>query len=140
MERGRDARTGRRESKAGRVRERAQAATWRHGRIAGVAFGPPRSGLVLCPEKTHRVNLCIPQHIPEKLALTGKTGLTPRRYVRPSPHGKCTRCVFQSQWRKDLDPRACVFVRLFSIGSPVDGTITRALRWSNPRGTLQRGG
>ena len=46
-------------------------------------------------------------------------------------------CVFRNQWRKDLDPRAWVFVRLFSIGRPGDRTITTALRWSNPRGALQ---
>ena len=40
--------TGRRERKAGRVREQAQAGTWSPGRCTGVAFGPPRSGLVLC--------------------------------------------------------------------------------------------
>ena len=44
-------RTGRREREAGRVRERAQAATWSHGRTTGVAFGPPRSGFVLCAER-----------------------------------------------------------------------------------------
>jgi hypothetical protein len=43
----RDRENGRRESKAGRVKEGAQAATWRHGRTMDVAFGPPRSGLVL---------------------------------------------------------------------------------------------
>jgi hypothetical protein len=28
--------------------ERSQAATWDQGRTTGVAFGPPRSGLVHC--------------------------------------------------------------------------------------------
>jgi hypothetical protein len=39
---------GRRERKVRRVRKRAQAGTWSHGRSTGVAFGPPRSGLVVC--------------------------------------------------------------------------------------------
>src|SRR4051794_1523238 len=84
--------------------------------------------------RSRRVGPIAQSHRRGKPALTGKTGLAPERRLGPSLHGKRTGCVFQNQWRTDLGPRAWVFVRLLSIGSPGGRTITTALRWSNHDG------
>src|SRR4051794_3063694 len=69
---------GRRRRETGRVKETAHAGTWSHGTTTGVAFGPPRSGLVLRLQRRSRTRCS---------SASARTTKTHRR-VGTALHGK----------------------------------------------------